>query len=616
MADVLEFKRNMGSSNELSFIRSDGETLSFKQTSEGRVELEPVIHNDVTTEDGVPSQYKIRDWTNQELANLFRVKHLLDAAGVVCEIDRGLTDEGEPWFVFCQSDGEVFIHLCRINGKYILDNPNIERPLSGHNFSDLISDFTNLRTLGAEQAVGTDSDVTHRVVHLKRGGKIRLHPSALLAALVWTLYLSAEDLVLVRPEVATDDIDDESDLTITFDHPKEEQIETLATETLQAIDAISDYDHKSLQDDVMRLESPVVPSKDLQLSNLTAISPMGYAFGLSSIAIALGFLSEERILDDQSAILTLIDKAFSSFGQVSAFSIQQSAENSEDTSRLDSIIKFLTELQLHHPLDALAYGEPSRDAHTDPSDHQLALSDRSLQDNGFVSAEQNDQSTQKYTEGTHKVALDTTHDDIMRSLPDTGGEQNIVQSTSDETKIHISTREEDINTLIQTWDTPLHTFYLGDEYIRASFDVASITSSESIVVFTTPDVQDEQSVLVSVDGAYLAPTEHHLESHLNLGIEVGVTFQEVIQNVFNFDQSDSLSFDGRAKDFVKAFMAKDDDIEIIVRGDDMILIDMSGFYKTADNETPYYIMSWELNGGGTISTVGLQPDFDHYATIA
>lgn len=104
MTDVLEFKRNTGSSCGLSFMRSDGETLSFKHTSEGRVELEPVIHSDLTPEDGVKYKYKIRDWTNQELANLFRVKHLLDAAGVICEIDRGLTDEGEPWFVFCRSN--------------------------------------------------------------------------------------------------------------------------------------------------------------------------------------------------------------------------------------------------------------------------------------------------------------------------------------------------------------------------------------------------------------------------------------------------------------------------------------------------------------------------------
>jgi hypothetical protein len=63
-------------------------------------------------------------------------------------------------------------------------------------------------------------------------------------------------------------------------------------------------------------------------------------------------------------------------------------------------------------------------------------------------------------------------------------------------------------------------------------------------------------------------------------------------------------------------MAKDEDIEIIVRGDDMILIDMAGFYKSTDDDAPYYIMSWELNGGGTIATVGLQPDFDYFSTVA
>jgi hypothetical protein len=48
----------------------------------------------------------------------------------------------------------------------------------------------------------------------------------------------------------------------------------------------------------------------------------------------------------------------------------------------------------------------------------------------------------------------------------------------------------------------------------------------------------------------------------------------------------------------------------------MILIDMAGFYKSTDDDAPYYIMSWELNGGGTIATVGLQPDFDYFTTVA
>lgn len=615
MADILNFKRKTGNSYELSFMRLDDETLSFKQTLEGRVELEPVAHKETDSNATVAQKRKARDWGNQELANLFRVKHLLDAAGVICEIDRGLTDEGDPWFVFCQSDGEVFIHLCRIDGKYILDNPNIERPLSGYNFTDLIADFANLRELNGEQSTSHSNDVTHRVVHLRRGGKVRLHPSALLAALVWTLYLSAEDLVLVRPEVDTDDTYDDGDFTIIFDQSQEKQIESLAIEAQQAIDDISDFDHTNLQDDLIRLEGAMLPSKDLQLSTLTAISPMGYAFGLSSIAIALGFLSEEGFPDNYNAVLTLIDKTFFSFGQVSELSTQSSDELSEETTRLDSIIKFLTELRLHHPLDnSIAHDEPSNDGHTDPSAHYKALSDLLLQNSGFFSEEQNDQSSQKYIEDTHNVASDTTPDETMQSHPDATDEQNVVPASIDE-KIHISTKEEDIAALIETWDAPLHTFYLGDEYIRASFDIDSVTVSENIPILTISDIQDEQPVLLPVNGTVLASADN-FEFHSSLAIEVGVTFQEVIQNVINFDHSESAAFDGQAKDFVKTFMAKDEDIEIIVRGDDMILIDMAGFYKSADNDAPYYIMSWELNGGGTIATVGLQPDFDYFATVA
>ncbi len=73
----------------------------------------------------------VRDWTNQEMADLARVQYLLSRAGVQLETDRGLSDEGDPWFVFCDAQGEVFVHICRMGMTYLLDGPSLDAPLRG-----------------------------------------------------------------------------------------------------------------------------------------------------------------------------------------------------------------------------------------------------------------------------------------------------------------------------------------------------------------------------------------------------------------------------------------------------------------------------------------------------
>ena len=43
------------------------------------------------------------DWTRDELAELYPIEHALTQA-ILLETDRGLSDEGDPWFVFCRAD--------------------------------------------------------------------------------------------------------------------------------------------------------------------------------------------------------------------------------------------------------------------------------------------------------------------------------------------------------------------------------------------------------------------------------------------------------------------------------------------------------------------------------
>jgi hypothetical protein len=129
------------------------------------------------------------DWTQQEIADLYRVEALLIQANMRIETERGTTDEGEPWFVFCRPDGEVFVHLCRIEGEYLLDSPGLDAPLRGSDFAALIALF--IRGVAARAATG--NVVQFRKA--KQGDVVRLHPALMMAALIWSLYLASDHLM-------------------------------------------------------------------------------------------------------------------------------------------------------------------------------------------------------------------------------------------------------------------------------------------------------------------------------------------------------------------------------------------------------------------------------------
>ncbi len=121
-----------------------------------------------------------RDWTNQEMADLARVQYLLSRAGVQLETDRGLSDEGDPWFVFCDAQGEVFVHICRMGMTYLLDGPSLDAPLRGPSFDALVKSFIDRATAKVAAL---------NVVPLKKDNKVFLHPSVMLTALIWSLFL-------------------------------------------------------------------------------------------------------------------------------------------------------------------------------------------------------------------------------------------------------------------------------------------------------------------------------------------------------------------------------------------------------------------------------------------
>lgn len=112
------------------------------------------------------------DWSQQEIAEFYRVESALVQAGLRLVSDRGLTDEGDPWFVFCRQDtGEVFIHFARFDGEYVIDGAAYETVVRSRDFKALVRELIS-------------NDLVALARPRPKGNNVFIHPAALLIALV------------------------------------------------------------------------------------------------------------------------------------------------------------------------------------------------------------------------------------------------------------------------------------------------------------------------------------------------------------------------------------------------------------------------------------------------
>ena len=120
-----------------------------------------------------------RDWSNQDIAELYRVEACLVQAGLRIDTERGVADEGDPWFVFCHREsGEVIAHFARIDGQYVIASPALPKTLSGFDLRTIVQQFV------AENPVSLPSDSGRR-------NNVVFHPAALLTIFVATIFLMA-----------------------------------------------------------------------------------------------------------------------------------------------------------------------------------------------------------------------------------------------------------------------------------------------------------------------------------------------------------------------------------------------------------------------------------------
>ncbi len=127
-----------------------------------------------------PSRVKgPQPWTNDELAELYRVVDLLGRAGLSVTTDMGMSDEGDPWFVFCRVDNdEVIAHFARIDGIFVAASIAVDETFRGANFRQIVD-----RMVSSQPLVMPRPD---------SGSKLFLHPAVMLTAFVATALAHSE----------------------------------------------------------------------------------------------------------------------------------------------------------------------------------------------------------------------------------------------------------------------------------------------------------------------------------------------------------------------------------------------------------------------------------------
>lgn len=119
-----------------------------------------------------------QDWNSREVASFHHAASTLRSTGLPITIDRGVTDEGEPWFVVLREDtGDVIAHLARTDGSYALICPPLNIEVQGRSFDELLKALSKIYDCPSGSTRGFDAS-----------SRVLMHPSAMLIAIISAVY--------------------------------------------------------------------------------------------------------------------------------------------------------------------------------------------------------------------------------------------------------------------------------------------------------------------------------------------------------------------------------------------------------------------------------------------
>ena len=552
-------------------------------------------------------RFRARDWTNQELADLARVQFLLSRAGVPRETDRGLTDEGDPWFVFCDAQGEVFVHICRLGMTYLLDGPSLETPLKGPSFDALVQSFI-------ERA--TTKVAAMNVVPLNKANKVFLHPSVMLTALIWSLFLLNDQMTNAA-------------YAATGDEPAGEEALDLDTAFTLLADALDEHSDSidpiaagKAGDKVAHPHAGAGLDKVTVLNQGTGLSPAVMA-GLSAIAIACGLWQPGQsfastlpeTVSAESSVLSVSDDAGSATTVAERHTQTKASEDSHarndlqtdgETQAFTNSISYRIELKsdlpmvftmlektvvqasdFTHPAEALGSARhlvfDASDISTGPSyllslrsggtparqDHVEAVARTSLPASGESSS---------ISSGGSEISLATAYGKSLSM-------EKLTNYIKNEGIITINAGN-DISAI-----TPKLTNQFHDLMLSADDNISLVLKSILHFEPTPPSLARDDVALPAPQSLAGQP----------------VTPQDKAPQLIDSIASKLAPYKGEVGNLIDLLLAKKQDVVVLIVGKEIVILDKTALDESTDIA---YGQSWAAQDGTVISTVG------HYADYA
>jgi hypothetical protein len=150
-------------------------------------------------------------WTNQDIADFYRAKDILEQAGLDTETDAGITDEGDPWFVFIRPEtGDVIAHFAQMDGQFVAVSSLNQEIYKGRNIRSIVDQMLERHPMLLPQN--------------KNGARIFLHPTAALSAFLAAAFIlsidgvKASDLTTIMVGSATENLKDLANETGAIDN--------------------------------------------------------------------------------------------------------------------------------------------------------------------------------------------------------------------------------------------------------------------------------------------------------------------------------------------------------------------------------------------------------------
>jgi hypothetical protein len=597
MAKIVSFTKpptpssNRSRGRALDGFFDDGDLLEFSRTENAQAQAHDWAHDQALT--GIPTQPHptsifASDWSNQELADLYRAYSLIQSAQPGLECDRGVSDEGDPWFLIGDDKGDVLVHICRIEGTYILDSVALPKPLRGANFNTLIEDF--LTTVVGKQA--HDAESVHEpanVVRLDRSRTVCLHPSMMIAALVWTLLMNADELSLPLAKDAEDTGQSQKGLGLDTDQggsqdralpgnfPGDESPYNADTAGLPdkpdtgRVDAFGDVSTAA----VLSSQAPQKDEKQLHFS--------AYSNALTTIAIAAGFYASAEASDAfWKSTQEPADTAVS-FGETgdngTHVSIAPLKQLSDALALLGSVVdKVVFQNHDDYETEGRSAGKATTD---DPAPVAIETVEASIGqqmltiasevlDNLAESSQANGADSaaaviEKSTAGQPRMAASLYDKNLAFKSQEKGPDATVQDIAQDYTS-------DDAD--ISRYDASSFNAGLGkyggelDKYTDIAGDISSARETE--------DTDAREAAAPSSDTTETPSVSSSLDP-----------------------------FDEAARNFINSKMANAD-LEILVFANEIIFVDTAAF--SAANTT----VSWQLEDGGVVSMIGLSSDMAEF----